>query len=263
MKKILIIEGNVKKDNQALLNYGIETHSTSMIKTISNYTKSLKIDVFNPTCGNLKQKVLELDKYDGLIWGGGSMHVYEEKSEIRCQLDFMKECFKRVKKIFAICWGMQVAVVAAGGEVKKSSKGTNIGISKNIELTDLGLRHELYINKPKKFNTPAYNYDEVTKIPDGAKHLSFNNINHIQGTSFKIGDCDIWGIQYHPEITYDKMISLINYREKSLLTDNLIFKDRDDLKKHITDINNENKNCIPETRMKEVENWLKYSSLIL
>ena len=49
MKKILIIEGNVKKDNQALLNYGIETHSTSMIKTISNYTKSLKIDVFNPT----------------------------------------------------------------------------------------------------------------------------------------------------------------------------------------------------------------------
>ena len=106
MKKILIIEGNVKKDNQALLNYGIETHATSMIKTISNYTKSLKIDVFNPTCGNLKQKVLELDKYDGLIWGGGSMHVYEEKSEIRCQLDFMKECFKRVKKIFAICGGM-------------------------------------------------------------------------------------------------------------------------------------------------------------
>ena len=149
MKKILIIEGNVKRDNQALLNHGIETHSTSMIKTISNYTKKIEIDVFNPTCGNLKQKALELEKYDGLIWGGGSMHVYDEKSEIRCQLDFMKECFKRVKKIFAICWGMQVAVVAAGGEVKKSSKGTNIGISKNIELTDLGLKHQLILTNQK------------------------------------------------------------------------------------------------------------------
>tara|TARA_B100000902_G_C27300699_1_gene912623 strand:- start:1048 stop:1839 length:792 start_codon:yes stop_codon:yes gene_type:complete len=263
MKKILIIEGNVKKDNQALLNHGIETHSTSMIKTISNYTKKIEIDVFNPTCGNLKQKVLELDKYDGLIWGGGSMHVYDEKSEIRCQLDFMKECFKRIKKIFAICWGMQVAVVAAGGEVKKSSKGTNIGISKNIELTDLGLKHQLYINKPKKFNTPAYNYDEVTKMPDGAKHLSFNEINFIQGICFNVNNCEIWGIQYHPEITYEKMISLINYREKNLLSDNQIFKNKEDLKRHIVEINNEIEISNTEIRMREVENWLKYSSMVI
>ncbi len=263
MKKILIIEGNIKKDNQALLDHGIETHSTSMIKAISNYTNSLSIDIFNPTCGNLKKKISELAKYDGLIWGGGSMHIYEEKSEIKCQLDFMRECFKKIKKIFAICWGMQVAVVAAGGVVKKSSKGTNIGISRNVQLTDLGLNHKLYTNKPKKFNTPAYNYDEVTKIPDGAKHLSFNDINYIQGISFTIGKCEIWGIQYHPEITYEKMISLINYREKNLLSNNSIFKNREHLKNHINDIDNENKISKPEIRMKEVENWLKFSSLII
>jgi GMP synthase (glutamine-hydrolysing) len=27
----------------------------------------------------------------------------------------MKECQKRIKNILAICWGMQVAVTAAGG----------------------------------------------------------------------------------------------------------------------------------------------------
>ena len=56
------------------------------------------------------------------------MHVYDDLPEIRRQLDLMKICFKKIKKIFALCWGMQVAVVAAGGQVKKCSKGTNIGI---------------------------------------------------------------------------------------------------------------------------------------
>jgi GMP synthase (glutamine-hydrolysing) len=50
----------------------------------------------------------------------------------------MKICFKKVKNIFAICWGMQVAVKAAGGEVKKSINGPNIGVSLDIKLTDEG-----------------------------------------------------------------------------------------------------------------------------
>ena len=55
----------------------------------------------------------------------------------------MKECFKNIKKILAICWGMQVAVTAAGGEVKKSSNGAHVGIAKDIEINDNGLKHPL------------------------------------------------------------------------------------------------------------------------
>ena len=36
---------------------------------------------------------------------------------------------------------MQVAVTAAGGDVKRATNGTNIGISNNIELTDQGIMH--------------------------------------------------------------------------------------------------------------------------
>ena len=36
------------------------------------------------------------------------------------------------------------------------------------------------------------------------------------GVNFKSGVSDIWGIQYHPEITYDKMISLIHFRKDRL-----------------------------------------------
>ena len=40
---------------------------------------------------------------------------------------------KKNKKILAICWGLQVAVTVAGGQVKKSSKGAHRGIAHNIE----------------------------------------------------------------------------------------------------------------------------------
>ena len=262
MKKILIVEGNVQEDNQKLIDYGIESHSDSLKTTISNYTKNLSIDVFNPSSEDLKNKINELHLYDGLIWGGGSMHVYDDRPEIKKQLEFMNFCFEKIDKIFAICWGMQVAVTAAGGDVKRAQNGTNIGISNNIEVTELGSAHPLYKGKPKKFNTPAYNYDEVVTLPQNCKHLSSNNINKIQAINFKIKKSDVWGIQYHPEITYKKMVSLINYRRDHLLSNTDIFKTEKDLDQHIYFINNEDNLTKKEIRMKEVENWLKFSSLI-
>ena len=69
-------------------------------------------------------------------------------------------------------------------------------------------------------------------------------------------------IQYHPEITYEKMISLINYRREHLLSNKEIFKNESDLDTHIENINEINNQTKKEIRMKEVENWLDFSSLI-
>ena len=260
MSKILIVEGNIQEDNQKLLDYGIETHSESLKKTISNYTKELEMDVFNPSSEKLDNKINELEKYDGLIWGGGSMHVYDDKPEIKKQIEFMKKCFEKIEKIFAICWGMQVAVTAAGGDVKRATNGTNIGISNNIELTDQGIMHPLYKDKPKKFNTPAYNYDEVVTLPKDTKHLAFNSINNVQGINFKVNNCDIWGIQYHPEITYEKMISLIQFRKDRLIENRKVFKDTGEVEKHISFIKKEILVTNKEKRMLELKNWLNQLS---
>ena len=61
---------------------------------------------------------------------------------------------KKIKKILAICWGMQVAVTAAGGEVKKGTKGSHKGIAVDIEINERGLDHPLYKNKKKSFYCP-------------------------------------------------------------------------------------------------------------
>ena len=132
---LLVVEGNLQKENETFKNSGIPTHAESLKESLSYYTKDLNIDVFNPCSEkNFDKILLNITKYDGLIWGGSSLNIYNDTIEIRRQLDFMKECQKKIKKILAICWGMQVAVTAAGGVVKKCDKGSHRGIAYNIEI---------------------------------------------------------------------------------------------------------------------------------
>ena len=168
----------------------------------------------------------------------------------------MKECFKNVKKILAICWGMQVAVTAAGGEVKKGVKGSHSGIANDIELTIEGLNHPLYKDKNNKFNTPAFNFDEVVTTPIDAIHLASNKINKIQGLNFKCGSSEVWGLQYHPEITYNKMVDIIKFRKDVLIKKRNRFKDEEEINNHIIFIEEEIKISKKNSRMLELRNWL-------
>ena len=229
-----------------------------MKDSISYFTTDLEIDVANPSSDpNIFENLKNLNEYDGLIWGGSSLNIYNNTIEIRRQIDFMKECQNKIKKMLAICWGMQVAVTAAGGEVKKCEKGTHRGIAHKIKINENGLKHSLYKDKNNDFNTPAFNFDEVTKIPENSIILSSNSINSIQGLNFKIKDCDIWGIQYHPEISYDKMIRLIHFRTDRLI-DKKAFKDQNEINNHVQMIEKENKVSNKNLRMMELRNWLNY-----
>ena len=258
MKKILIVEGNLKEENQNFIDAGIPTHTESLKESISYFTNNLDIDVANPSSDqDISKKVKDLNKYDGLIWGGSSLNIYNDTIEIRRQLDFMKECQKKIKKILAICWGMQVAVTAAGGLVKKCDKGSHRGIAYNIEINQYGANHQIYKDKQKKFNTPAFNFDEVVTVPEGATILSSNQINNIQGLNFKINSSNVWGIQYHPEIPYEKMIRLIHFRKERLL-EKKAFKSGDEIVTHVKSIEDEISNSNKELRMKELYNWINY-----
>ena len=256
MKKILLVEGNLREENQSFTDGGIKTHTESLKDSISFFTNKLELDVVNPSSDkNLSEVTEDLTKYDGMIWGGSSLNIYNDTVEIRRQLDFMRECQKKIKNILAICWGLQVAVTVAGGIVKKCNKGAHRGIAHNVKINKNGLSHPLYKNKNETFNTPAFNFDEVATLPNNSTLLSSNEINNVMGINFKCGVSDIWGIQYHPEITYDKMITLIHFRKDRLLN-NKAFIDEDEINSHVKMIADENKITHKNNRMKELENWL-------
>ena len=258
---ILICEGNTPEEGKVFTDVGIPTHTESLKESLANFNTNLKIDVLNPCLElDLNQIVPNLNKYDGLIWGGSSLNIYNDTPEIRRQISFMKECFKNINKILAICWGMQVAVTAAGGEVKKGVNGSHIGIANDVQLTDSGINNSFYKDKSKKFNTPAFNFDEVVTVPQNSVHLAFNKINNIQGLNFKSGVSEIWGLQYHPEITYEKMIDIIKFRKKALIENRKRFQNEDEINNHIDFIKDEIKISEKNSRMLELRNWLNIIS---
>ena len=257
MKKILIVEGNLKEENINFTQAGIQTHTQSLKESLDYFTKELVLDVVNPSSDeNIQLYNNKLHTYDGLIWGGSSLNIYNDTPEIRKQIEFMKNCQNKVKNILAICWGMQVAVTAAGGQVKKANN-PHIGIAKEIILNKNGLNHNLYKDKDSQFNSPAFNFDEVVKIPENGICLASNKVNKVQSLYFEINQTKIWGLQYHPEITYEKMISLINFRKKRLIETRKVFKNENDIENHVSFIENEILTSDKEKRMLELKNWLK------
>ena len=257
MKKILIVEGNLKEENTNFTQAGIQTHTQSLKESLDYLTKELVLDVVNPSSDeNIQLYNNKLHTYDGLIWGGSSLNIYNDTPEIRKQIEFMKNCQNKVKNILAICWGMQVAVTAAGGQVKKANN-PHIGIAKEIILNKNGLNHNLYKDKDSQFNSPAFNFDEVVKIPENGICLASNKVNKVQSLYFEINQTKIWGLQYHPEITYEKMISLINFRKKRLIETRKVFKNENDIENHVSFIKNEILTSDKEKRMLELKNWLK------
>ena len=143
--------------------------------------------------------------------------------------------------------------------------GINIACVEGINPFELGeisvndgINHPLYKSKNKIFNSPAFNFDEVVTLPEGAIHLASNKINKIQSINFQSGVSNVWGLQYHPEITYHKMITLIKFRKDKLINSRKCFKDEKEIQDHINFIEKEIKVSVKESRMLELKNWLNY-----
>ena len=89
---ILICEGNTPAEGKIFQSVGIPTHTESLKESLTYYNQNLKIDVLNPCLEiDLNEIVPNLIKYDGLIWGGSSLNIYNDTPEIRRQIFFMKE----------------------------------------------------------------------------------------------------------------------------------------------------------------------------
>ena len=141
--------------------------------------------------------------------------------------------------------------------MQDSTRWSAYCIAYDVELTNEGKKHKLYVSKPHKFTTPAFNYDEVEIPPKNAVLLASNKINKFEALHFMVGNSEVWGIQYHPEIPYDYMIRLIKQRSKGLINKN-IFKNENEIHKHIELIEKAKSELSDEIRTIELKNWLNY-----
>jgi len=256
--KLLIVEGNTKQENINFNNAGCVPQSQNFKKHIQKIEPNSEIDIVEPTDDNSISKIFSsLKKYDGVVLTGSTLRLNKDTKEVKKHIEFAKTCFKYEKKIFGACWGLQVTVMAAGGKCRVSPNGPHIGIAHDIELTEEGKKHKIYSTKPKKFNTPAFNYDEVEIPPKDSILLASDKINKFQALHFYVGKSEIWGLQYHPEIPYDYMINLIKHRSKGMIEKN-VFKNQDTINQHVNFIEKAKLELSDDLRTIELKNWLNY-----
>ena len=256
--KLLIVEGNTKKENINFNNAGCVPQSQNFKKHIQKIEPNSEIDIVEPTDDNSTSKIFSsLKKYDGVVLTGSTLRLNKDTKEVKKHIEFAKTCFKYEKKIFGACWGLQVTVMAAGGKCRVSPSGPHIGIAHDIKLTEEGKNHKIYLSKPAKFTTPAFNYDEVEIPPKNSILLASDKINKFQALHFYVGKSEIWGLQYHPEIPYDYMIKLIKHRSKGMIEKN-VFKNQDEINQHVNFIEKAKLELSDDVRTIELKNWLNY-----
>ena len=117
------------------------------------------------------------------------------------QIEIAKAVFAAGVPFFGSCWGLQVAVTAAGGTVRANPLGREFGFARRIQVTDVGREHAMFVGKPPVFEAPTIHRDEIASLPPGATVLAVNDFG-LQAASFTHGRGPFWGVQYHPEYNY-------------------------------------------------------------
>jgi GMP synthase (glutamine-hydrolysing) len=200
--RILVIDGNVaeiRARQVAALGYDSGAGYAQVLKRIDS---SLQVDIVLAADGEPRfASGVGLDTYDGVTMTGSALNIYNGGSAVTRQIDLAKAVFAAGVPFFGSCWGLQVAVTAAGGEVRANPRGREFGFARRILLTEAGRAHPLYVGKPATFEAPTVHRDEIAALPAGATILAQNDYG-VQAASFSSGRGTFWGVQYHPEYDF-------------------------------------------------------------
>jgi GMP synthase (glutamine-hydrolysing) len=164
-------------------------------------------------------KIPSVLNYDALIIMGGPMGVYEGTDAYPSKKDELKAIKEGLGKIpmFGFCLGHHLLANALGAEVHPNSKNSKkikeIGYY-NIELTAEGKQNPLF----KGFISPIEVFQwhgDVCELPKEATLLASSPLCQNQAFSYK----NIFGIQFHFEITPEMIDGLIEFDQEWIHTD--------------------------------------------
>ena len=172
-----------------------------------------------------------LADFDAFIWTGSKLTIYHDIPAVTRQIAFSKALFEAGKPQFGSCWGVQMAAVAAGGEVAKMPQGRETFIARKITLTPEGSASKLYEGKGPVFDGFVNHLDEVVRVPSGGVLLSVGSHCRVQALEVRHKQGVFWGLQYHPEYNLMEMARLMEARAEALIKEGF-FPGQKELKAH-------------------------------
>ena len=223
--RLLVIDGNVaeiRARQVAALGYD---SGVGYARVLHRMDASLRIDIVLAADGAVEfPRGVGLDDYDGVTMTGSALNIYNGGPPVTRQIDLAKAVFAAGIPFFGSCWGLQVAVAAAGGEVRANPQGREFGFARRILLSDAGREHPLFAGKPAVFEAPTVHRDGIAALPSGAVILASNDFG-VQAAAFTCGRGAFWGVQYHPEYDYVDIAATAE-RYGDILVSEGMFRDR-------------------------------------
>ncbi len=216
--KLLIVEGNNEVTRKEREGYGIKPYHITFKEMLRFLVPKARTHIAFPTDkGKNLPSISQLKEYDGVLWTGSSLSVLEDIPDVNRQLTFAETIFESGVPFYGSCWGMQVATVVSGGKVALGGNGLEFGISKPIELTELGKVNPFFANRNSGYSALCIHFDEITKLPENAQVLASNPHSKVQAMTFRYKNALFFGVQYHPEFKTSDMALITSFLSKKLI----------------------------------------------
>lgn len=218
--RFLLAEGNTRERNEEAVAAGGRPGTECFREILEAIVPGGTVDIVNPADADAQlPRGAELGRYHGFMMSGSALNIPGGESDPRVvrQVDLAKAVFRAGVPFYGSCWGLQVAVAAAGGTVSASPLGCEMAVARKVVLNDDGRAHPLYDGKAAVFDAPAVHIDEVTALPAGAIVLAGNGFSAVQGATFRHGAGEFWGVQYHPEFDLADMSVLVKRYTRRLV----------------------------------------------
>jgi GMP synthase (glutamine-hydrolysing) len=231
---VLVIDGNRLDVREQQVAAGGSPTGESYARTLESLA-AVRCDIVRPADGEVRlPEAAGLSAYDGVAITGSALNVYEGGAHIERQIELARATFAAGVPFFGSCWGMQVAVTAAGGRVRPNPRGREFGFGRRIELNDAGRRHPMFAGKPPVFEAITVHRDDIAELPAGAVPLASNEMG-LQALELRHGAGTFWGVQYHPEFSFDE-IAACAVRYGARLVEDGLFADRAELASFVADL---------------------------
>ncbi len=207
--RFLIVDGYAKEARDELAAGGAGIAGELYTRMLTRILPTARCDVVFPADPGVELPTgVALEQYDGVAWTGCSLTIYEDDPRVQPQVELARAAYAKGVPSFGTCWGLQMAVWAAGGMVRANPNGREMGLARKIQLTPEGRGHPFYAGKPSVFDGFTSHEDEVTHLPPGAVILAGNAFTRVQAACVTHQRGTFWGLQYHPEYDLHEMARL-------------------------------------------------------
>jgi len=232
--RLLVVEGNTPAGRRRIAESAGATPAESYAAVLRTIAPDAIVEICTPADGEGTTPE-PLDSYDGVAITGSSLNIYQREIESLRQIDFVREVFARGIPMFGSCWGLQLATVAAGGEVGLNPAGKEVAFARKITLTPAGRDHPMHAKRDAMFDAPAIHSDIVTRLPQGSIVTARNAMSEIQAAEIRLGRGVFWGVQYHPEYGLHDVAAVIRRYGQVLVTEGF-FADIGELDRYAADL---------------------------